>query len=122
MALETTASALVDMIEAAMAEKGPQAKPVLDRVRKQLQPMRDLAIDLHFQIERLEKRVAHHERDARETWRTIRMLQEAGLFDEDQFSAANNIVTDARGPNNTFTDVDTILKRNREEMNNETSN
>ena len=72
--------------------------------------IRTLAIETHGVIESLLTRLAFAERDERETWRTVKLLQEAGLLDEDQYRAANSLVTDARNSGNTFTDLDTIRK------------
>ncbi len=103
---ENNADALVTHIDECIEMK---ARPT----KAKLEFMQTLAVNLYFQIERLENRIAYQERDSRETYRTIKVLQEAGLFDEDQYSYASQLVTDARSPNNVYTDVDTILKRNR---------
>lgn len=103
---EEIADALVQHFDDILDMKGRPNTPKLEK-------MRNLAIDLYFKIERFETTIAYQERDGRETYRTIQALQAAGLIDDEQYHAANLLVTEARGSNNPFTDVDTILKRNR---------
>jgi hypothetical protein len=109
---ENKADELITLIESLQNSKRRTATITA----KTLDEMHVLAIDIFYLIERLETRVAYLERDGRETYRTIRMLQEAGLFDEEQYNFVNNIVVKARKSDNTFTDLDTIIKRNRASM------
>ena len=105
---ENNADALVTHIDECIEMKASPTKAKLEF-------MQTLAVNLYFQIERLEKRVAYQKRDIRETYRTIEALKAVGLIDDEQYTNANRLVTEARNPNNTFTDLDTILKRNRED-------
>jgi hypothetical protein len=105
---ENNADALVTHIEECIDMKGRPNAPKLEE-------MRALAVDLYFQIERLQTRNAYQERDSRETFKTINMLKESGLIDDEHWSVANGLVVDARSPTNRYTDLETIKKRNIED-------
>lgn len=87
--------------------------------KNKLEFMRSLAIDAFNQFDRLHTLYAYAERDNRETFKTIKMLEESGLIDEGHFSTANMLVTEARSPTNRYTDVDTIKHRNIKTYNEE---
>lgn len=101
---ENAADAMVTLIEQLGVQKKRPTNARFDELHS-------MAITCYNQIDRLATRLAFAERDSRETFKTIRMLQESGLIDEDHFSTANTIVTDARSDTNRYTDVDTIKAR-----------
>jgi hypothetical protein len=107
---EELADALVSQFDE-LLDSPTKAKPTTAK----LEIMRAFAIDLYFKIERYENIIAHQERDSRESHLTNKVLTAAGLIDEEQYSNANMLVTEARSGNNMYTDVETILKRNRRE-------
>jgi len=109
---ENTADTLIAIIE------HWQGQPKLAPGKSVLEKMRSLAIDSSLKIKDLEKRAAYHERDSREVYRTFSVLRESGVLTQEQYDNAYTLVTDARSPSNTFTDVDAILKRSRGEARN----
>jgi hypothetical protein len=80
--------------------------------KNKLETMRMRAIDAFNLIGRLQTRIAYMERDSREAYKSVKILIASGLIDEEHYSDANRMVTEARSPQNTYTDLDTIKCRN----------